>query len=180
MNNPTTMITNHSNLNPLLEAAKATGKNFVAYDATTEATRARRDHSNCAIRAISVALDLEFDSVRDHFANAGRDPRKWGEGTSKVQIDKFLRRPGVEVVFAAGGFKVQMPGISLRFALETFNSGRFIFSMRKHLVAAIDGIVVDLEGLDINRRYRTINFSTGEPIVSARIDHKVWKVWKVG
>ena len=176
----TTMITNHPQLNPLLEAAKATGKNFVAYDATTEATRAKADRSNCAIRAISVALDLEFDSVREHFANAGRSPRKYGEGTSVVQINKFLKRPGVEVVFAAGGFgAIKTQAISLREALIKFGSGRFIFSMRKHLVAVVDGVVVDLAGLEINVRRETINFATGEPILSARIDHKVWKVWRV-
>lgn len=164
----------HPKLTTSLQQAKLSSSNFVAYDATITQTKGKADTNNCAVRAITVALDLPMDEVKTHFSSKGR---KYGEGTTISSINKYLTGKA-ETVFAAGGFTTRTAPISLHDAITRFPTGRYIFSMRKHLVACIDGVVVDLAELDINRKYLTVNFSTGEPIMSRRLDHKVWKAWK--
>lgn len=164
----------HPELTTSLQQAKLSGSNFVAYDATITQTKGKADSNNCAVRAITVALDIPMDEVKAHFSIKGR---KYGEGTTTASINKYLIGKA-ETVFAAGGFTTRTEAISLQDAITRFPTGRYIFSMRKHLVACIDGVVIDLAGLDINREYETINFSTGEPIMSRRIEHKVWKAWR--
>lgn len=164
----------HPELNTSLQQAKLTGSNFVAYDATKTQTKGKADTNNCALRAISVGLDIPMDEVKEHFSSKGR---KYGSGTKKVDIDKYLIGKA-DRVFVAGGFTTRTAPISLGEALTRFQTGRYILSMRKHLVACIDGVVIDLAGLDINREYQSVDFSTGLPITSRRIEHKVWKAWK--
>lgn len=164
----------HPELTTSLQEAKLNGSSFVAYDATITQTKGKADTNNCALRAITVALDIPMDEVKAHFSSKGR---KYGEGTKKVDIDKYLIGKA-ERVFVAGGFTTRTAPITLKDAIARFDSGRYIFSMRKHLVACIDGVVIDLAGLDIHREYQSVDFSTGLPITSRRIDHKVWKAWK--
>lgn len=164
----------HPELTTSLQQAKLSGSNFVAYDATITQTKGRADSNNCAVRAITVALDIPMDEVKAHFSSKGR---KYGAGTKTVDINKYLIGKA-ETVFAAGGFTTRTAPITLQEAIARFPTGRYIFSMRKHLVACIDGVVVDLAELDINRKYQTVDFSTGLPITSRRIEHKVWKAWR--
>lgn len=163
----------HPELARLLTEASDT-TNFIAYDATQTQTKGKADINNCAVRAISVAFDLPMDEVKRHFASTGA--RKYGQGTPTKDCTKYIEGKGAKVKFvkAFGDIALRLSSV-----LEYYPKGRYILSMRKHLVALVDGKVIDLAGLDINQTNRVWLRDKAEWYTYKRLHSPVFKVWQV-
>lgn len=161
----------HPQLATLL--AEAGTANFIAYDATLTQTKGHSDTNNCVVRAVSVACDLPMDEVKKDLSRLGG--RKYGQGTLtrvwKPYIDKMTTK-----VWSKAFHDKQ--GRSLRQVLEMYPKGRFILSMRNHLVALIDGKVIDLGGLDINLTNTVWLRNEGRYYSYKRIDSPVFAIFQ--
>lgn len=163
----------HPELARLLTEANDT-TNFIAYDATSTQSKGQKDHSNCVLRAISVACDTSMDGLKAHFKKQGA--RKYGEGVFPKDYEPVIKDHNGTKVWSKkfGGTAISLSGI-----LKAYPKGRFILSMRRHLVALIDGKVIDLGGLDINTTNRVWLRDKAQWYTYKRVDSPVFKVWQV-
>lgn len=91
--------------------------------------------NDCGVRALANALGVSYDEAFDALAAAGRKPRR------------YTYREHLEAAAKALGRKLQfndsMAGVTVRRLPKELPGGRWIVLVRGHLLAVVDGEVLD-------------------------------------
>ena len=116
--------------------------------------------NDCVIRAVCNATGEPYLSVRDTMKRFGRDI---GEATpGNIMHRAFVSEFNLKVVgffgktlcarYLSQNHSIYRPknGITLYNALKTYNTGNFIFIIREHAVACVDGELIDAAPLKGN------------------------------
>ena len=110
------------------------------------------ENNDCTVRALSNAMMVPYDVAHDYMRAHGRINNK---GVPVFVVNKAYTDIGIEMVGVFGTtilatsisrLHPEVPvykGLSLKRALKQFNKGKYIFNMRGHVFAVIDGHVVD-------------------------------------
>lgn len=114
---------------------------FVKTDAGRSLSRRPRQTNDCTVRALTLVTGLPYDEVYDRCAAEGR---KCGKG---MHLKTWLPRAIV------GGYRFRWIGLPARKGEWRANpvtfardhpQGRFILRTAKHVLACVDGVVMDL------------------------------------
>ena len=94
-----------------------------------------RQSNDCTVRAIAIAMGLDYDDAYDWLAAEGR------ESWSRFNIDEFLKDRGArKISFPAVKGKPRMNPATF---CKEFPKGRYICNVAKHVFAVVDGVVHD-------------------------------------
>lgn len=107
--------------------------------------------NDCSVRALSNATLLEYEECEDLLLHYGR---RLNEGATLEQISKSCVAFGLRNIQAFGlsnhykmtsfGYQSkQQKGITLKNFLKQNQKGRFVVLYSKHVIAVVDGQVVD-------------------------------------
>lgn len=91
------------------------------------------ERNDCAVKAFALAFDMDYDNMRELFNACGRKPR--GK-TSRSVYDKVLRKINGSVT------PQKLVGKSLK-SLELPKTGSFLVWVSGHVLAYIDGVILD-------------------------------------
>ncbi len=113
---------------------------FLATDGGRSRSKRARQKNDCTVRALALAAGVDYDMAYDALAAAGRqvsrgfDFRKWA---AKAEFGGYRFQ---WVPFPARKGEWRMNPVT--FAIE-HPTGRFILRLSKHVVACVDGVVMD-------------------------------------
>lgn len=121
---------------------------FTFNDGGRAAAGYRGDTRDCAVRALSIALDLPYGDVYGEMNEIGAmervGSRKRGKSNSrtgvyKQAVHRFMRSHGwkwTPTMAIASGCRVHLRG-------DELPTGRLVANISKHYVAVIDGVIHD-------------------------------------
>lgn len=109
---------------------------FHRSDAGRSTSKRSKQRNDCTVRAYTIAMGLTYDDVYDYFASLGR---KSGKG---FEFRKFAdNHPSLRwVSFPAVKGQTRMNPAKFCAAYLT---GRWIVRTAKHVMAVVDGVIVD-------------------------------------
>ncbi len=102
---------------------------------------------DCAVRALSIVSGETYRSVHEVFARAGRRPRK---GAPAWMTWDVLYKMGLERNLVTHKFQAKTV---VTLARELPSKGWFLIQVRNHILAAIDGKIIDWTA---DRRHRIL------------------------
>ena len=101
-----------------------------------DASAERKEHNDCAVRAVTIVTGLDYQTVHAAFIEAGRKPRK---GTPRGVTREACKRLGYQwepvQVRAKTAITAERDPV--------LRSGRFVVGMTRHLAAMVDGQLID-------------------------------------
>lgn len=112
----------------------------------------RGNKNDCVVRAITNTTGWSYDHVH---RLAEKHGRKTNRGMFCGQLCSLIREIGIECIgvfgttIAASHFKTRFPeatqyrGVTVERALKMCSTGSYIFHVRGHMFAVIDGDIVD-------------------------------------
>lgn len=114
---------------------------FVETDAGRGSSRRPRQSNDCTVRALALAAGAEYDIAYDTLAAAGR---KCGRGFHFRAWAKAEAFGGYRFNWlACPAIKGRLRETPVTFALA-HSQGRFILRCAKHVLACVDGVVMDM------------------------------------
>ena len=111
---------------------------FVDSDAGRATSRRPRQRNDCTVRALALATSVEYDEAYDRLMGAGR------KSSRSFALNRWLPQSGIPFT------KVSYPAVKgkKRMTLGEFSrgdgsNGRWIANCAKHVIAVIDGVILD-------------------------------------
>lgn len=114
---------------------------FHATDAGRSLSKRPKQRNDCVVRALALAVDCPYDEAYDFCAKIL--DRKCGQGTYSKKLLKVEFR-GYRFSWKAFQAVKDMQRMTpVTFAIS-HPTGRFILKLAKHVVACVDGVVMDI------------------------------------
>lgn len=123
-------------------------------------SRRKGDHADCVVRSLVAVSGLPYDATYDLLRGLGR---RWGRGWD---VDAWLRKghPGLNQALMTRGLAPLhfqwigfppikgRPRVTLAEAPLAFTTGPYLLSLGRHVVAMVDGVLIDDGGRDYRHR----------------------------
>jgi hypothetical protein len=109
---------------------------FVYSDAGRSDSRRPKQKNDCTVRALSLALGMQYDEAYDLLAEAGR------RCSSKFDFSAWIERQSFAKKIAFPAVKGQPRMNPVEFARQ-FPKGLFIVKVSKHILLFRDGVAFD-------------------------------------
>ena len=97
-----------------------------------------REHLDCAVRAVAIATDYEYDDVHYAFGVCGRLPRRSTPWHITERVVKLLRFRMVDVTDQFDARTVRTLEREMK-----HNRGRYLVRVSRHVLPVVDGCVYD-------------------------------------
>ena len=107
-------------------------------DAVEQESNRRREDRDCAVRAVAIAADYEYDDVHYVFGRCGRVSRRGTQWHTTEKAIRMLRFKLVDVTDQFDSRTVRSLENEARWI-----KGRFLVKVRGHVLPLVDGIVHD-------------------------------------
>lgn len=107
-------------------------------ETVVQASKQHREHRDCAVKALAIAGDYEYDDVHYVFQLCGRRNRKGTPWEVTEKAAKMLRFRMVDVTSHFNARTVRNLERELRWC-----KGRYIIRVSRHLLPLVDGKVHD-------------------------------------
>jgi hypothetical protein len=101
-------------------------------------SKRHNEHKDCAVRAVAVATDYEYDDVHYAFSICGRVPRRGTRWEITEKVVKLLRHRMIDVTHQFKARTVRTLEREMR-----HHTGRYIVRVNRHLLPVVDGKVHD-------------------------------------
>lgn len=123
-------------------------------------SKRKGDHADCVVRSLVAVTGLPYDATYELLKGHGR---RWGRGWD---VDQWLRKghPGLNALCMTRGLAPLhfqwigfppikgRPRVTLAEAPLAFTTGPYLLSLGRHVVAMVDGVLIDDGGRDYRHR----------------------------
>jgi len=112
---------------------------IVITDAGRSKSKRSKQRGDCVVRTLALVCGYDYDTAYDLMAKAGR---KCSNGMSNAQMKKWLDNSDKFVKFSFPAIKGEKR-MNLRNFADKYNTGNWFVSMAGHVLAVIEGKVMD-------------------------------------